>query len=69
MANIKNLRSGHISPQFHVAVDKLFQTIFTSGGDDVMIDVIWNQLFEDKQSLHAKDEFNAEGELIYSSPQ
>ena len=42
---IRNLRTGYISPQFHVVYDKKIQTVI--GGDennDVIVDHIWSNL-------------------------
>ena len=63
VTNIKNLRAGHISPQYHIVLDDLFQTVFRSSENYTLVDVICNQLFESNW-----DEFSAEAECIYSYP-
>jgi hypothetical protein len=37
VANVRNLFTGFVSPQFHVVFDDLFQTVFSSGNDDVLV--------------------------------
>lgn len=42
---IRNLRTGFVSPQFHVMYDELFQTTYSE--DDVDLnDPIWAELME-----------------------
>ena len=45
VGNVMNLRSGYVSPQFHVVFDDPFQPVFSSGEDDMEVDAICNQLF------------------------
>ena len=42
-----------------------FQTVFSSGEYDMLVDAMHNQLFESNQNLCSEDEFEVEGELIF----
>ena len=64
MAIIINLRN--ISAQFCAVFDYLFEPVL-SCDDDMIVYAICNQLFENNWDLYAKDKFNIERELIYSS--
>ena len=48
---IRNLRTGYISPQFHVVYDNLFQTVMGGYEDnDAISDQIWSSLVVDNIS-------------------
>ena len=44
VANVRHLTTGHVSPQYHVVFDDLFQTVFSSGKNDAVVDAISNLL-------------------------
>ena len=46
VVNLRNLRNGCISHQYHVLVDDIFQTISSSGENVMVIDAICNELFD-----------------------
>eukprot|EP00804_Cyclotella_cryptica_P001119 CCRYP_008393-RA/>CCRYP_008393-RA protein AED:0.39 eAED:0.39 QI:0/0/0/1/0/0/2/0/218 len=68
VANVRNLSTGFVSPQFHVVFDNLFQTVFSSGSDDVLVDRICDELFEYNRDVYAEDEFDSVGNLVYRPP-
>ena len=68
VATVKNLRITYVSHQCHVVIGDLFQTIFSSGDNEIFVDAICNQLFESHWDIYAEDEFSVDGELIYSLP-
>ena len=45
--------------------DDIFQTIFSSGENDMVVYAICNHLLKSNQDVYAKDEFSVDGELIY----
>ena len=52
MGLIRNLRTGYISPQFHVVYDNLFQTVM--GGyenNDTISDHIWSSLVQGSDNV------------------
>ena len=53
MANTRTLRTGYLSPYFHVVIDDLFQTIFSCDKNDMLFDVMCNQLFHNNQNCYA----------------
>ena len=57
-----------MSPQFHVVFDDLFQTVFSSGDNNTVIDAICNNLFETNREVYAEDEFDADENLVYRPP-
>ena len=46
VANVRNLSTGHISPQYHLVFDDLFETFIRQGDNDNVVDGICNDLFE-----------------------
>ena len=68
MANGQHLSTGHVSPQFHVVFDDLFETVVCNGDNDVVINSICNGLFEQNCELYVEDEFDADIFLIYKPP-
>jgi hypothetical protein len=45
VANVRHLGMGYVSPQSHVVFDDLFETVFSSGSDDDLVDSICENLF------------------------
>jgi hypothetical protein len=68
VANVRNLSTGFVSPQYHVVFDDLFQTVFRSGDNDPVVDEICNNLFEYNRDVYAEDEFDSDGNLVYRPP-
>ena len=68
VANVRNLRTRYISPQFRVVFNELFHTVFSLDDNDIVVDAFCNQLFENNQDIYAEDELNVDRELIYSPP-
>jgi len=68
VALIRHLKSGHVSPQFHIVVDDNFETVY--GGDMIpeLYDSICNLLWDSNRELYAVDEEDSEGNLVYSPP-
>ena len=62
-ARVRNLRTGSVSFQYHVIFDDLFQTVLTSGENDIVFNTICNQLFESNLDFYDENEF-----MIYSPP-
>ena len=48
--------------------DDKFETVFSAGEDDEMIDAICTQLFESSRDIYVEPEYNDEKELVYSPP-
>jgi hypothetical protein len=40
VANVRHLKTGYISPQYHVVFDDLFESVFISGPNNVVVDAI-----------------------------
>ena len=68
VALVRNLETGHVSPQYHVVFDDKFETVHGSGENDAAIDAICNRLFIQNREVYIEPEFNDEGELVYSPP-
>ena len=60
--------NGHVSPQYHVVFDDLFQTVFSSGENDAVVDAISNLLWDNNRELYVEQEFDENGNLIYQPP-
>ena len=68
VANVRHLTTGFVSPQYHVVFDDLFQTVFSSGCNDALVDTICNNLFDCNHDVYAKDEFDSSGNIVYHPP-
>ena len=58
VANVRNLSTGYISPQFHLVFDDLFETVVCLGEDDIVFDAICNNLFDLNREWYAEDEYH-----------
>ncbi|KAL7465136.1 hypothetical protein ACHAXS_005462, partial [Conticribra weissflogii] len=67
-ANVWNLSTGFISPQFHLVFDDKFKTVVGTAQNDDVVDEICNRLFETNRDWYVEDEYDDDGELIYSAP-
>jgi len=68
IAKVHHLSTGFVSPQYQVVFDNKFETVFSSGVDDGVVDSICYRLFESNQDIYVDPEFNFNGELVYSPP-
>jgi len=67
VANIRHLKTGHVSPQYHVVFDDLFSTVFSLGENDAIIDAVCNELFDHNRDWYATEEYE-DGKLVYRPP-
>ncbi len=65
VANVRNLTTGYISPQFHVVFDDLFETVNCTGVDDRVVESICKGLFQRNRELYAEDKLDEAGKIIY----
>ena len=68
VANVRHLSTGHVSPQFHVVFDDLFETVIRNGDNDAVVNSICDGLFNRNRELYVEDEFDADDMLIYKPP-
>ena len=69
VGNVRHLKTGHVSPQYHCVFDDLFETVFASAPNkEVLFEAISNLLWENNRELYAEDEFDNGGNLIYTPP-
>lgn len=68
VAKVRHLVTGHISPQYHVVFDDLFQTVFNDAQHDEVTDAICKELFEDSRDIYVEPEYDDDGHLVYSPP-
>ena len=68
VANVRHLTTGHVSPQYHCVFDDLFQTVFSDGGDQRVIDAICNTLWDNNREQYAEEEYDEDGMLVYQPP-
>jgi hypothetical protein len=66
VANVRHMLTGHVSPQFHIDFDNLFETVIQDGDNDSIVNSICDGLFERNRELYIEDEFDADDILIYS---
>ncbi|KAL7456349.1 hypothetical protein ACHAXS_000377, partial [Conticribra weissflogii] len=67
-ANVRNLTTGYISPQFHLVFDDRFKTVVGTGEDDSVVDAICNRLFETDRDWYVDEEYDDNGQLVYAPP-
>ena len=60
--------TGHISLQYHVTFDNLLLAVFSSRDTDIVVDAIFNQLFEDNFDWYADEKYK-DDKLLYRLPQ
>lgn len=65
---MRHLTTRHVIPQYHVVFDDIFQTVFSSGKNDAVVDAISNLLLDNNHELYMEQEFYENGNLIYQSP-
>ena len=68
MANVGHLSTGHVSLQFHVVFDDIFDTVICNGDNDAVVNSVFNSLFNRNRELYVEDEFDADDVLIYKPP-
>ena len=66
--NIRRLKTGYVSPQYHVVYDDLFQTVFSAGPVIELVDAMCEELFTTSCEVYATDKYDAEDNLVYRSP-
>ena len=64
---MRHLTTGHVSAQYHVVFDDLFHTVF-GDGNDALNNAICDILWQTDREIYAEDEFDADGELVYTPP-
>ena len=67
VANVCHLKTGYISPQYHVVFDNMFQTVFSLGDNNVAIDAISTDLWDSSHNWYAKHEYK-DGQMVYKQP-
>ena len=50
VAMVRNLHTGHVSPQYHVVFDDKFETIFNMGAPGEQFDTLCNDLFDNSHN-------------------
>ncbi len=68
VAMVIHLGTGYLSPQYHVVFDDLFETVFSSGSNNVLVDSICENLYGTICEIYANDEYDANKNLFYRSP-
>jgi hypothetical protein len=68
VANVRHLGTGYVSPQYHVVFDDLFETMFSSGADDALVDFICENIHGTSCEVYATDEYDANNNLVYKPP-
>ena len=68
VANVCNLRTGYILPQYHLVFDDFFETTVRQGGNDPVIDTIRNDMFDSRRDWYAEEEYESSGKLVYRPP-
>ena len=68
VANVRHLKTGHVSPQFHVVFDDNFFTVFGTGEKSTVTDAIAEKLWDSNRELFAEAEYDDDGMLVYEPP-
>ena len=67
IANVRHLRTGHVSPQYHCAYDDLFQTVFDAEEGNEVTTTILELLWDRGKESYGKEEYDKDGILVYQS--
>ena len=62
------MKTGYVSLQYHVVFDDLFETVFSSGANNTLIDSICENLYGTSCKVYATNEYNAHHNLVYKPP-
>ena len=65
---VRNLHTGHISPQYPVVFDDNFETVFNEGRSDEEVDIIYDNLFEGNCECYVEEEYDQDRVLVYKPP-
>jgi hypothetical protein len=68
VALVRNLHTGHVSPQYHVVFDDKFETVFNDGKSSEELDKICAELFVSSRDLYVEEEYDDGGILVYRPP-
>ena len=68
VANVWHLKTGCVIPQYHVVFDDLFETVFSSGANNALIDSICENLHGTSCEVYATNEYDAHDNLVYKPP-
>ena len=68
VANVRHLKTGNVSSQYHCVFDDLFQTVHSADDEDNIVDAITDSLWDNARELYALDEFDKDGMLVYEPP-
>ena len=68
VANVRHLKTGYVSPQHHVVFDDLFETVFSSGADNALIDSICENVYGKSCKVYATNEYDAHKKILYKPP-
>ena len=63
------MKTGFISPQYHVVFDDLFELVFSTGPNNAVIDAICEDLYGSSCKVYATDKYDAHDNLVYMPPQ
>ncbi len=62
------MKTGFVSPQYHVVFDDLFETVFSSGVDDALVDSICKNLYGTSCKIYATNQYDAHDNLVHKPP-
>ena len=65
---VRNLRTGFVSPQYHLVFDDNYDTIYTESKSDEEIDNICQELFDNNCECYVEDEYDEDEQLVYKPP-
>ncbi len=68
VANIRHLKTGFVSSQYHVVFDDLLKTVFSSGADDALVNSICKNLYGTSCKTYATNEYDPHDNLVYKPP-
>ena len=65
VALVRNLHTGYVSPQYYIAFDDNYETIFNAGMPDELFNELCNLLFGSSHDCYTEDEYIGDRNLIY----
>ena len=68
VANVRHLKTGFLSLQYHLVFDDLFESVFSSGPNDAIVDAMCKDPYESSCEVYATDKYDAHDNLVYKPP-
>ena len=66
VANVRNLQTGYVYPQYNCVFDDCFETIFSTKLDNIALDKIFDEILQGSREWYSEEDYE-DGKLVYST--